>query len=303
VVSNVRLSYGRGVAGPGIKVGAHLPGDRWTIGELFATGRRYRLYAGADAHLDGKRVAIKVPRTDVWASADDARAAFALEGEFLASPSALIPEPLDFLDVDGWPVLVMEFISGETLAAQIEAGREVGALRAVAIVRELALFATDMRARGFVFRDFSPEHVLLGLDDVVHVVGTGNAVRKDAVRENAVREDESTTDIASLGQLLLALSPATSALVALAKRATGDAASRQYESAAEFARDLASLRIEVAEPAPVARRAAPPVAVAAPPIRKDAPQKKRHILRWVAVLLFGIAGAATAVYFLAFHGR
>lgn len=286
------------VAVPKIKVGSKLPGDRWTVEDLFAEGRRYRLYAGSDGHLDGKRVAIKVPRAvDAWATADSARAVFEVEGEFLTCPTALIPEPLDFLDVDGWPVLVTEFISGDPLAAQIKAGREIGVVRAIAVVRELLAFATEIRARGFVFGDFSPDHVLLGLDDVVHVVGTGNAVR--------ITEGDAQRDIVSLGQLLATLAPdAPPAVERIAERATA-----AEVNLADFARALASLRIEVARPAPVVRK---PVSVAeagagavseAAAVAGAGTGAGRRRWAWIAAALIGIAGAAAAVYFLAFHGR
>ena len=105
----------------------------------------------------------------------------ALEQELrrLTLGNPALPEPLDLLPADrsgpGVPVLIYEYQAGEDLWDLVEARGAPSAERAMALTSELAGFAQDLHEEGVVLRDLSPEHVVLGPDDIIGVVGLANA--------------------------------------------------------------------------------------------------------------------------------
>ena len=127
------------------------------------------------------------------ASLDDAsyvsgrRLALKQELEFLTLSSPLLPEPIDWLIVPesptgkgAEPILVYTYQPGQTLHAFVTSRHPRGLepQRALDFIAELARFAQSIHEQGWIFRDFDPRHVLIGLDDVIHLVGCGNAVRR-----------------------------------------------------------------------------------------------------------------------------
>jgi serine/threonine protein kinase len=160
---------------------------RWRAVERLCLGRSFDVWLVDDQHLDGVRAAAKVIR---YASTDAAhraarRSLFEAERDVYLLPSSLLPEPLDWLAVGEGeePVLVYELAAGETLEALVQqrAPSGIGVARAARIVRELALHCAELHAAGFVMRDLSPAHVVVGLDDTLQVVGLGNVVRAGAL--------------------------------------------------------------------------------------------------------------------------
>jgi serine/threonine protein kinase len=155
---------------------------RWRLTERLAQGRSFDLWLAQDLHLDGHRAMVKAIR---YASADPAhvaarRALLEAERDLYLLPPQMLPEPLDWLVVEGEPLLVYEHQAGDTLAELVRtrfAAAGLGEARAVRLVRELAHFLEEIHRAGFVLRDLSPDHVLLGLDDVLQVIGLGNACR------------------------------------------------------------------------------------------------------------------------------
>jgi len=113
-------------------------------------------------HLDlDKRVALKVLRTDVAASAE-ARARFLREGRIAARLRH--PNVVDVTDVglqDGTPYLVMEYLEGESLASLL--ARE-GPLPVEAIVELVVPVLAAVAAahdEGIVHRDLKPDNLFL----------------------------------------------------------------------------------------------------------------------------------------------
>ena len=194
----------------GLHVGAFLKSatsgeERFRISSLIDDGRSYFIAEGADSSLDDMRVILKAIKYSDKPSLDevkDRREALQLELEALTSSSPLLPEPLDFiqvhsdLDIPGndnlEPVLVLEFQSGRTLRQEVARGTSgMEPKRALRIVHELALTLEGLHSDGFVFRDLNPDHIIIGLDDIIHLVGTGNIAR---IQKRPLRHKIGTSD-------------------------------------------------------------------------------------------------------------
>lgn len=175
---------------------------RFFVEDLLVQGQRHDLYLARDEHLDAKVVCIKAIRygsAPERAEIEWRRAALREELGHLTLAHPMVPEPLDYLTVvnphfaasspwrDSEPLLVMEMQPGEVLStrmARMEAGIELR--HALVMLRELALMLSALHRQGAVFCDLHPAHVIIGLDDVMHVVGWGNVRRLgSAVRTDA----------------------------------------------------------------------------------------------------------------------
>jgi serine/threonine protein kinase len=209
---------------------------RFRIKDLLHEGRSYYVALGQDTHLDDMRVVLKAIRySQERPSGEEIQArrqALRLELEALTLPSPLLPEPVDWLEIESdlpagtqtEPVLVQEFISGRTLRQEVARGDGgLAPARALHMIHELALALDEMHERGFVFRDLDPDHVIVGYDDIIHLVGAGNMTRagerpllyKEGVSQQysapEVRSELSgkflgpRSDIYSLGALLVFL--------------------------------------------------------------------------------------------------
>ncbi len=163
--------------------------ERFRIASLLKEGRSFFVALGEDTHLEGMKVVLKAIRYDEDADGDhiaERREAMSQELEALTVPTSLLPEPIDFLKVasdqgGAEPVLVLELISGQTLRHEVERGN--GGLdprRALVMVRELAIGLGKLHEAGFVYRDLNPDHVIVGFDDNLHLVGTGNIQRAES---------------------------------------------------------------------------------------------------------------------------
>ncbi|MEM1347615.1 MAG: hypothetical protein AAGI01_03600 [Myxococcota bacterium] len=170
----------------------HRPVERFRVEELFHSGKNYQIALARDVRLDDKLVAIKTIEYDTRHARDPKyvegrRDALRSELEFLTLPAHLLPEPLDWIEIAEGPVgagpeplLVYEFQHGQTLHGLITARHPEGLhpRRALRIFRELVKFAGELHQSSWIFRDFDPRHVIVGHDDIVHVVGCGNAVKR-----------------------------------------------------------------------------------------------------------------------------
>jgi WD40 repeat protein/tRNA A-37 threonylcarbamoyl transferase component Bud32 len=109
----------------------------------------------------GRVVALKVLRGD--AAADLARS----RGEAQAVARLQHPNVVQIFEiqeVDGRPVLALEFVSGGTLAQRTK-GEPQPPGQAAAIVRTLARAIAAAHDRGLVHRDLKPSNILLAADD------------------------------------------------------------------------------------------------------------------------------------------
>jgi serine/threonine protein kinase len=166
--------------------------ERFRIDSLLTDGKNYQIALAVDTRMDDKQVCVKTIEysAELLSDAkyiDGRRKALRDELEFITLPSHLLPEPLDWLSLDGAvtgaghePVLVYEFQHGENLFDLIKTRHPEGLApaRALRIFAELVRFCGEIHASGYIFRDFDPRHVIVGFDDIFHVVGCGNAVKR-----------------------------------------------------------------------------------------------------------------------------
>lgn len=164
---------------------------RFRVERLLHEGRHYQIALGKDTHMEDKLVCLKVVDYPIEMLEDATyierrRAALQAELDFLTLASHVLPEPVDFIRLSGSPagdlepVLVYEYQHGDTLFDRIKKRFPVGMppQQALGIWRELVAFASEIHEQDYIFRDFDPRHVIIGFDDVVQIVGCGNAVKR-----------------------------------------------------------------------------------------------------------------------------
>ncbi len=175
---------------------------RFRIQELLHTGRSYQILLAEDTHLDNKQVCVKAilydtDRTREPGYVEGRRQALREEMEFLTLKSPLLPEPIDWIEIADSPLglgpeplLIYEYQHGSTLYDLIQERHPHGLapLRALRMFGTLARFLADIHEAGYVFRDLDPRHVIVGLDDILHITGCGNAT-KMAERPNPFKTD------------------------------------------------------------------------------------------------------------------
>lgn len=166
--------------------------QRFRIKSLLASGKHYQIALAEDTRLEDKLVCVKTIEYDGKYIADEAyilgrRKALWQEMQFLTLETHLLPEPFDWIQSDESaigrspePVLVYEYQHGETLQELISTKHPDGLApkRALRIFKELVRFAGTLHEQKHVFRDFDPRHIIIGFDDIIHVVGCGNAVER-----------------------------------------------------------------------------------------------------------------------------
>lgn len=164
---------------------------RFRVRELLFDAGQYQIALAEDTAMDDKLVCAKTVAYDVDRINDKKYVAMrrkALHEEliFLAEPIHLLPEPLDWIQLEHSdtvlgrePVLVYEYAHGQTLY-ELVTGRYAEGIaytRALRIAQELARFLADLHRNKWVYRNLDPRHVVVGYDDVIHLVGCGNATR------------------------------------------------------------------------------------------------------------------------------
>lgn len=164
---------------------------KWRLDRLIGVGGTAAVYEAT--HLNGNRVALKILHADLAGFAD-VRARFLAEGyaaNRVAHPG-VVPVRDEGTTEDGAVFLVMDLLSGQTLADRLEAGKEP---LSVGEVLDLAAQLLDVlgqaHARGIVHRDVKPENVFLTRDGRVRLLDFGLA-RVDSARPSPPTEPGTT---------------------------------------------------------------------------------------------------------------
>jgi eukaryotic-like serine/threonine-protein kinase len=147
---------------------------RYQVGEQIGTGGMGEVRAGHDVKLD-RPVAIKLLRADLGEQ-PDIKARF--ESEARAAARITHPNVVGVFDTgeqdDGVPYIVMELLSGRSLADELEGGAlEVQRVRRIAL--EILSALEESHHQGILHRDLKPANVLLAKDGTVKVADFGIA--------------------------------------------------------------------------------------------------------------------------------
>lgn len=164
---------------------------RFRVKSLLFEGASYQIALAEDTALDDKQVCVKTIAYDSKRLQDKAyvvqrRKALHQEMTFLTLSSHLLPEPLDWIQLEESetvlsrePVLVYEYMPGETLFAHVKEKHPTGMapFRALRLIREVAGFLAEIHDAGWVFRNLDPRHIIISVDDIIHMVGASNAAK------------------------------------------------------------------------------------------------------------------------------
>lgn len=134
---------------------------------------------------DGTPVAVKIVR-DSLADAHEFRARFAREVAAMKGvrgPRTANLVAANVLDTPQW--VVMEYVSGPTLADQVRAGGSLTGARLVALVRGVVGGLTSIHRAHVVHRDLKPANVIMAADGPV-IVDFGIARALDSVELTTV---------------------------------------------------------------------------------------------------------------------
>lgn len=138
-----------------------------------------QVYLARDTRL-GREVAIKVLPADV-AGNPERLARFEREARTVASlnhPNIVTLH--DIADVDGVRFLVMERVSGRTLAAFLDRAGELPLIRILELMVPVADALASAHERGIVHRDLEPANIMVNDDGRVKVLDFGLATERVA---------------------------------------------------------------------------------------------------------------------------
>jgi serine/threonine protein kinase len=195
------------VAGP-----ASLPViDGYEIGELLGRGGMGLVFKAVQKALK-RPVALKIVVSGAHAGAAE-RARFRTEAEAVArlhDPG--IVQIYEVGEQAGWPYLALEFVSGGSLAQQLD-GTPMPPRRAAQLLRDLARSVQHAHEQGIVHRDLKPANVLLTAAGGAKITDFGLAklldVEQGQTRTGAVLGSPSYMAPEQAGGKVRAIGPAT----------------------------------------------------------------------------------------------
>ncbi|MEW2417579.1 class IV lanthionine synthetase LanL [Streptomyces sp. NPDC046866] len=165
--------------------GPVLLADRYEIRDAIRHSARGGVYRALD-HRTGADVVVKQARAHVGTrvTGEDARDALRRESAVLAELDGVAAGHVDLFDLDGHTFLVQELLPGTTLTQWVQDGldrtdRLAGPepARVARTARRLAALLEQVHARGLVYRDFTPNNIMVGPDGELRLIDPELAVR------------------------------------------------------------------------------------------------------------------------------
>jgi serine/threonine-protein kinase len=161
---------------------------RYRIERLLGVGGSGEVYLVTQTSWLAAPAALKILRRGEagvdTARIDDYRRRFELEGRLaveLGNHPAIV-RVLEGGDHEGSPVLVMDYMSGGTLKAEIQAaGKGITWQRCAEVLRDAAEGLQVLHARGYVHRDVKPSNILLDAQQRAKIADLG-VVQTDSTR-------------------------------------------------------------------------------------------------------------------------
>jgi len=158
--------------------------DRYVVREAIQHSSGGGVYRASDRHTDAE-VVIKQARAHVGGghTGQDARDTLRAEAATLTQLAGLGPDLIEIFDQDGHTFLVETLVPGVSLAAWVqERNHAYGTdgppvAQVVTLVERLCDLLDEVHGRGLVYRDFSPNNVLVDLDLTVRLIDPELAAR------------------------------------------------------------------------------------------------------------------------------
>ena len=158
-------------------------GGRYEIGPLLGRGGMADVYDAVDTRLN-RAVAVKVLRP-AMASRPDVRRRFEDEGRAAARLShSNVVAVFDTGEDDGVPWIVMERLSGESLASRLVPGQPLETDWVLQMAGDVLGALSAAHAAGVVHRDIKPGNILIGDDGCAKVTDFGIAKSVEAVGDS-----------------------------------------------------------------------------------------------------------------------
>ena len=158
----------------------HVLDDTYELIERLGGGGMGVVYRARDRRL-GRDVAVKVLRKTGAAGDEDLRRLF--EREARATAQLVHPNIVTLLHVgehDKHPYLVLELLSGETLAARLARRGSLPVREALSVLDSVLAALAFAHERGMLHRDLKPNNVFITGDERVKVLDFGVALSLDA---------------------------------------------------------------------------------------------------------------------------
>ena len=156
------------------RVGTLLRG-KWKLERLLGVGGMAAVYEAVHAQL-GRREAVKILHPQI-AHAPEARLRFEQEARAVAHlqhPGAVAVHDIDVSE-EGAPYLVMELLSGESLADSLHRRGALGAEEVARLADQVLDVLAAAHAVGIIHRDIKPDNLFLCADGRLRVLDFGVA--------------------------------------------------------------------------------------------------------------------------------
>lgn len=147
-----------------------ITGEKVAIKEYFPSELAYR-------HNDSKTDNTIIPYTDTETSFKKGREHFRNEASILKEFQHLhsIVSVRDVIDANGTTYLIMEFINGITLKQYIKENGVLTYDELLSLITPIIQSLTQIHKKGLIHRDISPENIMVGTDNQLHLIDFGAA--------------------------------------------------------------------------------------------------------------------------------